>query len=223
MGISIPASSMFAGMRSMPSSCERIPSRGSRMTPSIIASRWLARVVSSASGSCQPSDLVRSPCGSVSTSRTRRPLLASAIPRLRVVAVLPVPPFWLATAMVLHGMVHAPPSAVPRIGRSERLFQKRARVSQTPKRRDGRGMETGKTGVSPPDSGTCPFRSLRQIIRFIWYNYFKQENLFCGRTVEFTFPKPVPRVRVPSPAPAINEGHRRLSVPFDFSLADVQF
>ena len=50
-------------------------------------------------------------------------------------------------------------------------------------------METGKTGVSPPDSGTCPFRSLRQIIRFIWYNYFKQENLFCGRTVEFTFPK----------------------------------
>lgn len=32
-------------------------------------------------------------------------------------AVLPVPLFWLATAVVLHGMVHAPPSAVSRIGR----------------------------------------------------------------------------------------------------------
>lgn len=171
---------MLAGMRSMPSPCERMPSRGSRSMPSIVAFRWSASVVSSASGSFQPSDLVRSPCGSVSTSRTRCPRLASAIPRLRVVAVLPVPPFWLATAMVLHGMMHAPPSAVPRIGRSEQLFQERTQVSQTPKRRDGRGMETGKTGVSPPYLGICPFRLLCQNMHFIWYNSFR--NAHAGRT-----------------------------------------
>ena len=34
-----------------------------------------------------------------------------------MVAVFPVPPFWFATAMVLQGMAHAPPSAVARIGR----------------------------------------------------------------------------------------------------------
>ena len=32
-------------------------------------------------------------------------------------AVFPVPPFWFATAMALHGMAYAPPFAVARIGR----------------------------------------------------------------------------------------------------------
>ena len=103
--ISMPASSMLAGMRSTPSRCERMPSAGVRGSPAMTAARWSASVVSRESGAFQPSDLVRSPCGSVSTSSTRFPRRARATPRLRVVAVLPVPPFWLATAMVLHGMV----------------------------------------------------------------------------------------------------------------------
>src|SRR5690554_7737697 len=40
------------------------------------------------------------PCGSRSRSSTRRPILASAAPRLIAVVVLPTPPFWLAMAMI---------------------------------------------------------------------------------------------------------------------------
>src|SRR6266702_1779877 len=43
------------------------------------------------------------PCGSKSTSSTRRPCSASAAPRLIVVVVLPTPPFWLQTAATLAG------------------------------------------------------------------------------------------------------------------------
>src|SRR6266704_425934 len=43
------------------------------------------------------------PCGSKSTSRTRRPYSASAAPRLIVLVVLPTPPFWFAIAMIRAG------------------------------------------------------------------------------------------------------------------------
>jgi hypothetical protein len=43
------------------------------------------------------------PCGSKSTSRTRRPYSASAAPRLMVDVVLPTPPFWLHIAMIFAG------------------------------------------------------------------------------------------------------------------------
>src|SRR5262245_65719139 len=45
-----------------------------------------------------PSPLVRLACGSMSTTRTFWPGLASDAARLIVVVVLPTPPFWLATA-----------------------------------------------------------------------------------------------------------------------------
>ena len=40
------------------------------------------------------------PCGSRSTTRTRKPASASAAPRFTAVVVLPTPPFWLAMAMI---------------------------------------------------------------------------------------------------------------------------
>src|SRR3954451_8633893 len=43
------------------------------------------------------------PCGSKSTSSTRRPYSASAAPRFTVVVVLPTPPFWLQSAITRAG------------------------------------------------------------------------------------------------------------------------
>src|SRR6478672_6867923 len=43
------------------------------------------------------------PCGSKSTSSTRRPYSARAAPRLMVVVVLPTPPFWLHIATTRAG------------------------------------------------------------------------------------------------------------------------
>ena len=48
-----------------------------------------------------PWDIVRLPCGSMSTHRTRWPSSAKAAARLSVVVVLATPPFWLANAMTL--------------------------------------------------------------------------------------------------------------------------
>src|SRR6476620_5804144 len=48
-----------------------------------------------------PTPLVRLPCGSTSTSRTRRSESARDAARLMVVVVLPTPPFWLAVATIL--------------------------------------------------------------------------------------------------------------------------
>src|SRR5262245_4087971 len=45
-----------------------------------------------------PRPVLALPCGSRSTTRTRRPQAASAVARLIVVVVLPTPPFWLASA-----------------------------------------------------------------------------------------------------------------------------
>src|SRR5947209_3070666 len=53
---------------------------------------------SSESGSI-PWDIVRLPCGSMSTHRTRWPSSAKAAARFSVVVVLATPPFWLANAM----------------------------------------------------------------------------------------------------------------------------
>ena len=44
-----------------------------------------------------PSAVDALPCGSMSSTRTRRPDIASAAARFTVVVVLPTPPFWLAT------------------------------------------------------------------------------------------------------------------------------
>src|SRR5579862_7039425 len=49
----------------------------------------------------RPTPLVRLPCGSMSTRRTRRSAKANEAARLIAVVVLPTPPFWLATAMIL--------------------------------------------------------------------------------------------------------------------------
>src|SRR5207302_6605156 len=48
-----------------------------------------------------PCDIVRLPCGSMSTHSTRWPSSAKATARLSVVVVLATPPFWLANAITL--------------------------------------------------------------------------------------------------------------------------
>src|SRR4051812_4281569 len=50
-----------------------------------------------------PRPTEQAPCGSKSTSSTRRPYSARAAPRLIVVVVLPTPPFWLHIAMIRAG------------------------------------------------------------------------------------------------------------------------
>src|SRR5213082_66571 len=69
----------------------------------------------SISSGFQPCDIVRLPCGSRSTSSTRRPCSASATPRLRVVVVFATPPFWLAKAITR--AIAGPLSAVRACGR----------------------------------------------------------------------------------------------------------
>src|SRR5439155_12907871 len=48
----------------------------------------------------RPRPVLALPCGSRSTTRTRRPVAAKAVARLPAVVVLPTPPFWLAIAMM---------------------------------------------------------------------------------------------------------------------------
>ena len=59
----------------------------------IISDNLLVMVVGRLSLSFHPRQVVRSPCGSASTRSTFLPSLASPIPKLTVVVVLPVPPF----------------------------------------------------------------------------------------------------------------------------------
>src|ERR1035437_7830690 len=47
-----------------------------------------------------PTPVVVFPCGSISTTRTRRPSSASDAPRLTAVVDFPTPPFWLTIAMM---------------------------------------------------------------------------------------------------------------------------
>ena len=62
------------------------------------------------------------PCGSRSTTRTRKPSSASAAPRLTVVVVLPTPPFWLAIAMTAGRSCGSPPAS-PGLAPRARLVQ----------------------------------------------------------------------------------------------------
>ena len=60
------------------------------------------------SWSVHPKEVVKSPCGSASTSSTFFPLFAKPMPRLTVVVVFPVPPFWFAMAITLHFAISVP-------------------------------------------------------------------------------------------------------------------
>src|SRR6476619_8518177 len=67
----------------------------------------------------RPAD--NAPCGSRSTSSTRRPYSANAAPRLMVDVVLPTPPFWLHSASTIAGpwlATGAGSGSRPRIARS---------------------------------------------------------------------------------------------------------
>src|ERR1700752_706939 len=60
-------------------------------------------MLAATSSAAMPRPEVAFAWGSQSTSRTRWPRSGRAAPRLMVVVVLPTPPFWLATAMILVG------------------------------------------------------------------------------------------------------------------------
>src|SRR5947209_14705955 len=60
-------------------------------------------MVRSSSIGLTPRPTDNAPCGSKSTSRTRRPYSDRAAPRLMVVVVLPTPPFWLHSASTRAG------------------------------------------------------------------------------------------------------------------------
>ena len=47
-----------------------------------------------------PTPVVVFPCGSMSTSRTRKPIIARDAPRFTAVVLFPTPPFWLTIAMI---------------------------------------------------------------------------------------------------------------------------
>ena len=100
--ISIPDNSIFAGIRSTPSSWCRIPSPVSIGLSRIIFSMCVVSVTGRLSCSAHPKDVVKSPYGSASTKSTRFSSFASPTPRLTVVVVFPVPPFWFAMAITLH-------------------------------------------------------------------------------------------------------------------------
>ena len=53
----------------------------------------LASVIPKLSVSCQPRQVVKSPCGSASMSSTFFPCIARPTPRFTVVVVFPTPPF----------------------------------------------------------------------------------------------------------------------------------
>ena len=80
---------------------------GSSVIPSIVVTSVAFGSTSPSSTSCTdtgslsgswPSEKVKQPCGSRSTSSTRRPVSTIAAPSDATVVVLATPPFWLATA-----------------------------------------------------------------------------------------------------------------------------
>src|SRR4051812_11072705 len=78
-------------------------------------------MVCSSSFAAMPRPADSAPCGSRSTSRTRRPYSASAAPRLMVDVVLPTPPFWLHSASTTAGpwlLTGAGSGSRPRIARN---------------------------------------------------------------------------------------------------------
>ena len=89
---STPARSMLAGSSVMPSLVSTKAADGSTSPSSTSCTD-----TGSLSGSW-PRENVKQPCGSRSTSNTRRPFSAIAAPNDATVVVLATPPFWLATA-----------------------------------------------------------------------------------------------------------------------------
>src|SRR5687768_8156993 len=91
---SVPASSIVAGSRSMPSSvCWMAIAAPTR--PS--STSWTLSSIASGS---RPREKVRQDWASRSTRRTLRPCSANAAPSDATLVVLATPPFWFATAMV---------------------------------------------------------------------------------------------------------------------------
>ena len=112
---SSPASSMFAGIRSTPSAWCRTPSPGGMLWSFMAFAIKVERVVGSSSGCCQPMLMVSDPCGSASTNKTFLPSIANPMPRFSQVVVLPVPPFWLTMAIVVHFFaIKSPPRGAMR-------------------------------------------------------------------------------------------------------------
>src|SRR5215213_1119045 len=97
-----------------------------------------------ASGSI-PCDIVRLPCGSMSTHRTRWPSSPKAAARLSVVVVFATPPFWLAKAMTLAWPVTA--RLLGSVGEPS-AHDSRARGVLLPARHNGRVRRPKRT-VSP--------------------------------------------------------------------------
>src|SRR5579859_4510924 len=121
---------------------------------------------SSVSGS-MPCDIVKLPCGSMSTHRTRWPDSANATARFNVVVVLATPPFWLANAItclistgVFASARRNPPRSPPAI------FEPMAKADLLDKRLL---FVTGKGGVGKSTVATAlgllaARRSLRTIV-----------------------------------------------------------
>src|SRR6185437_10485849 len=70
-----------------------------------------------------PEAMVALPCGSRSTSSTRRFAAASAAARFTLVVVLPTPPFWLATARMRAISAARPAKNQVTLGLEERHVQ----------------------------------------------------------------------------------------------------
>ena len=105
---SAPAKSMLDGSSVMPSAVVSRAAFGSTSPSSTSCTE-----IGSLSGSC-PNEKVRQPCGSRSTSSTRRPLSATAAPSEATVVVLATPPFWLAIASTRVSVTSAAPPSSPR-------------------------------------------------------------------------------------------------------------
>jgi len=70
-------------------------------SPGVASPIISSKTVTSRSSAAIPSPVDAFPCGSKSISRIFWPASAKAAPMLIVVVVLPTPPFWFATAMIL--------------------------------------------------------------------------------------------------------------------------
>ena len=96
--ISAPARSIVAGKRCIPIGVLRIIRSGSDLW---IQKRVVDRRLVVADGDSVLA--VSAPCGSRSTRSTLLPRRRSPTPMLKVVVVLPTPPFWLTTAVIESG------------------------------------------------------------------------------------------------------------------------
>ena len=90
---SIPDSSIFEGIRSIPSSVLKRANPDLYSISSTILSITFASVESSSSGFLTPNESVRLPCGSASINKTFLPCRTSPAPKFAAVVVLPTPPF----------------------------------------------------------------------------------------------------------------------------------